>query len=435
MQAHPTPITQRRQQRLRTLNRGALLLALGWLLILGVRINPDAPELNDFKNYWQAAVDVLETGDPYTTTPDWNDPTVRQQYLTGTLDVWFYPNLPIFAVLIQPLGLLSQPVAQRIWFGLNVVMVLSFIALAIQGSGSRLAQRYWGLVLLLTLTAPPIFACLLLGQVGILLALLMVASFLLVERHPPFSGLLLALAGLIKLYPGLLGLYHLWTHSRRVVIWTIASGLGLLLLSLLAYGPAPYLSYIDKLLLSGFYPYAGDFNISLVGYWDRLLVPGNYTFRPLADLPLLARGLTLLSALAVLGLTLWVGRRPPGPTGRLLRYSLWLCAMLLLSPVNGYYNLGLLLFPLLAILRWLEQQPSPLVRTWLLAGTILCYVPPYWDNSHPALYRAVHTGWGLFITTPALYGLLIYFGLLVWLNRRSDEPPAFTLPGNRPPAN
>jgi hypothetical protein len=146
---------------------------------------------------------------------------------------------------------------------------------------------------------------------------------------------------------------------------------------------------------------------------------------PLLDAPLLARALTIVSSLLVLGACLWVRDRGDGDRQRLLEYSLWLCAMLLLSPINGSYNLVLLLLPLLMILGRLEQKPDRRVRNWLILGTALACFPPAWSNGLPAIYNAVHVGWGTLVLTPAFYGLLVYIGLLVWLIRRAEpETPA-----------
>jgi hypothetical protein len=93
--------------------------------------------------------------------------------------------------------------------------------------------------------------------------------------------------------------------------------------------------------------------------------------------------------------------------------------MLLLAPINGYYNLVLLLLPLLAALKHLEQQPDRRAARWLILATALAWFPPGWTDVHPAVYDALHRGVGLLVLTPAIYGLAIYLGLLLWLARRS----------------
>jgi hypothetical protein len=142
---------------------------------------------------------------------------------------------------------------------------------------------------------------------------------------------------------------------------------------------------------------------------------------PLVNAPLLAQGLTILSSLLVLGVCLAVRRRSGDDEHRLLEYSLWLCAMLILSPINGSYNLLLLLLPLLVILGRLERTPDRRMRNWLIVGTALACWPPAWSDGLPTVYNAVHIGWGTLILTPAFYGLVVYIGLLAWLTMRETS--------------
>jgi hypothetical protein len=40
-------------------------------------------------------------------------------------------------------------------------------------------------------------------------------------------------------------------------------------------------------------------------------------------------------------------------------------------------------------------------------------IPPNWNTSVEWLYTSVHSGWGVLVLTPSLYGLLIYYSILV----------------------
>jgi hypothetical protein len=398
------------------LNLGALVCALLWLMAISTTLQFD---LDDYKMYWQAAREVLRTGDPYTSTPIWRTMAVEEGAPRPKVVTYLYP--PLLAYLLQPLGRLTHQPGQLIWFGINCAALLSFVGLCVSLSGSSLARRFWGLVLLGTVLSPPVRVGLQLGQIGIWIALLLVSSVALARRYPALGGLLLAFASLLKLYPAFLGLFYLVRRMGAAVGWTIVSGMLLLAGTLLWYGPSPYRNYIDKVLLGGFYPYGAEFNISLTGFWDRLLHAGLYAI-PVADLPILARVLTGCCAVAVLALCFYFGRAPLDSDGTLVQVSLWLCGMLLLTPVNGYYNLVLLLLPLLVMLRSIEQSGDRRVRALLVIGTALVWVPPSWSKVWPWLYVVVHKEWGVLLLTPAFYGLLIFFGLLVVLLRRTRFP-------------
>jgi hypothetical protein len=249
------------------------------------------------------------------------------------------------------------------------------------------------------------------------MALLLVAVGLLARRRPALAGLLLALASLIKLYPALIGVYFLLRGPRRVAWWSLVWTVALTAAFVPFYGLQHYRTFLDIIMSSANYPYAAEFNLSLVAFWNRLFAPSLYAV-PLLDAPLLARSLTIVSGLLILGLCLLVRRRGEDDQSRWLEYSLWLCAMLILSPINGSYNLLLLLLPLLVVLGRLEQHPDRRTRNWLVAGAALACFPPAWSDGLPAIYNAVHVGWGTLVLTPAFYGLLIYVGLLAWLTRR-----------------
>jgi hypothetical protein len=386
-----------------------LALTLGWLILIGLTLTT---EVDDFGLFRHEAVDLIETGDPYATRGDPAAPTDPADAAERAERGVKYP--PLFAYLFQPFGLIGHRAGQLIWFGINLLMLGALIALCIRLSGSLLAQRYWGVVVLGTVLAPPTRLSLQLGQVSVLIALLLVAIGLFARRRPAVAGLLLALASLIKLYPALIGVYFLLRGPRRVAWWCLAWAVALIAAFVPFYGLQHYRTFADVVMSSANYPYAAEFNISLVAFWNRMLAPSLYAV-PLLNAPLLARGLTILSSLVVLGVCLLARRRGDDDENRLLEYSLWLCAMLILSPINGSYNLLLLLLPLLVIMGRLERAPDRRTRNWLIAGAALACFPPAWSDGLPAVYNAVHVGWGTLVLTPAFYGLAIFIGLLAWL--------------------
>lgn len=390
-------------QRVDWINRGALILALIWVGLVALTLTP---AVDDFKQYWQAGHNLLTQGDIYATTPEPGQPMKGSPF----------PYPPLLAYLVLPFALLPMTLALQVWFVLNLVMLGLLIALCVQVSGSVLARRYWGVVALGMVLAPPTRLSLQLGQVSILLTLLMVGSFALAMRRGRLAGFLLAIAGMIKLYPAFFGLFYLRCGARRVAWWALGSAILLTGADLLLRGPAPYLLYLHKVLLGGFYPYAAEFNISLVGFWQRLFVSSRFAVAVLNE-PGLAWGLAAGCSLAVLAGCWWVGGRTAQHNRTLLQFCVYLCGMLLISPVNGLYNLVALLLPILAIIRVLEVRPNPKLRVWLVITAALACVPAGWSIGTP-LYDLVHTGWGLLALTPALYGLLLMFGLLVWLTRQ-----------------
>ncbi|MCU0491470.1 MAG: DUF2029 domain-containing protein [Chloroflexaceae bacterium] len=397
------------------INGVALLATLACIAAVYTTIRPN---MDDFKQYWQAAVNIRETGDPYATTPDMRDPAIQQARENNQFLWVAYPNPPLLAYLVQPLAQFPHPLAQRLWFGVNCVALAGLIALSIYASGSQLARRFWGVVAFGACAFPPTMMALFLGQIAILLSLLVVASLVLAQRFRGLAGVLLALASFIKLYPGLIGVYYLVFRPRRAAWWSIASVAGIAGLTLLWHGITPYLTYVTKVVLGNYYPYEAEFNISLVGFIRRLLTDNLYAIA-IADVPQLATALIVIGSLAIVALCFWCSSANATPLSRILQWNAWLCAMLLLSPVNGYYNLVLLVPAVLAMVRYIEVTAAAPVRIALMLATLLCLMTPGWYTPLGDSSINLLIGWGQLGLSLSFYGLVAYFGLLVYLARKS----------------
>lgn len=380
------------------LNPLACLLACAWIILVSTTLTSGT---DDFKQYWQAAVNVQATGNPYTPPP--NSTTVYAGY--------YYP--PLFAYLFQPFAALELQTGQQCWYWLNSLALVGFLALALWVAGARSAQRYWGIVILATAIAPPTRLSLQLGQISIFFALFLVATWGLRQR-PALAGGILAYTASIRIIPALLGLAFLLQRRRAIVWWAVIIGGVLIGGTLAAYGWQPYWSLFTNQAHSPPYPYAAEHNISWFGFFSRLFTNNPYSI-PIQHLPQLVPILTVFFSLPLLSSAVWLSWITAQPQDNALLYSLWLCLTLILAPTNGYYSLVLLLFPLLVIMRQLEQAPNPRLRTWLIIATALVCLPPGWTAVHPLLYQNLHQGWGLLLLTPSMYGLILYSGLLSWI--------------------
>src|SRR5262245_32881815 len=161
------------------INRIALALAIGWLILIGLTLTP---EVDDFKWYWQGAHSFLETGDPYQLK---DDPAAlnpaQPPAAPGDAEILYsYP--PLFAYVMQPLGMIGYRPAQWIWFALNTLLLGVLIALCQRLAGATLARRWWGVLVLGMLIAPPTRLSLQLGQVSLLVAVLLVSCLALESR-------------------------------------------------------------------------------------------------------------------------------------------------------------------------------------------------------------------------------------------------------------
>jgi hypothetical protein len=414
----PTRTNRHAWEARQVLNWTAALLACLWLALIANTLDP---HVDDFRQYWQAGVNVWASGDPYATTPG---PGASEAALAQPTA---FPNPPLLAYLVAPLSALPYPAARMVWLAGNSALLAALAWLSLAASGAVRAHQWWGVVFFITAVAPPTRLSLQLGQVSLLLAVLLLGALVLgsPSKRPWqhwLAGVLLALATLIKLYPGLIALYFLLRGPRRVAYSCAVAGGALFGLSLLAHGLTPYSTYLERVVLGGFYLYEAEFNLSLMGFWERLFSISRYSL-PLLHQPALAHLLTALCSGLVLAICMQAlrSRGAGGSDGPVA--ALWLCAMLLLSPVNGYYNLVLLLFPALVVSAEVERRTNRTLLVGVALAGLLCAVPPAWAGGIPALHAAVRTGWGLFMLQPAFYGLLL-LAVLLYRAGRAGVPYA-----------
>ncbi len=396
-QAAPAP----RQRIRRLINLCFAILAALVIVSIGVNLRPG---FDDSKQYRQGARNIVATGDAYATT------RLQDERYPG------YPNPPLLAYLLVPTLPLGEGGGRLAWFYLNLAATVGFFWLTLRIAAPPWVRTFWGPLAFAVVFSPSTYLCLLFGQLGIMLALLLVASFALAQRRSACAGATIALATVIKLYPGLLVLYYLLRGPRRILLWASAIGGVLLLIPVFFHGFQPYQRYYDVVLRGNFYPYAAEFNVSLMGLWYRLFT-ATARFTALADAPMLASVLTLLTSLATLALCVRC-TGTPGELGALLSFSMWMCATLLLSPINGYYNLPVLLFPLLVIARGLSRYPSVALTGGALVATGLISLPSEWYGRWPRLAAFLLHGWGLFGLVPALFGIYGYLAILTVIARR-----------------
>jgi hypothetical protein len=372
------------------LNYVALMLALG---------------TDDSAQYWQAARNLRAVGDAYATTP-------------ATPTEPGFPNPPLLAYLYLPFSFVERDLSARVWFLMNCGMLAVLLWQGFQLAASRISERYWGVIVLVISCVPATYLCLLLGQLGIVLALCLVLAFRLSIRFPVIAGAIVALASVIKIYPALFGMYYLASRQWRVLAAVIVAGIVLLLIPFSIHGLTPYQAYAEKVLFGNFYPYPSEFNMSLHGFFYRLTTPNEYTrsFEGIAHL------LPRLSGFFSLLVVLYCGWQTfKQHVYRLLLLGMWLCAMQLVTPLNGYYNLVALCIPALIMLKYLPYYRSVWLNIGFSIATLCLYISPGWPYRYPASIPIVYERWGIFLLTPAFYGVIMYLVFFWWMLHHADR--------------
>src|SRR5271156_1378179 len=211
----------------------AVMVAVPWLeigccailaaLLLWKGILPGWRTLNtDFPNYYLVAR-LLREGYSIDRIYDWiwlqrvKDHWGLDQALVG-----FAGLTPFSALPIVPLALFPALVAKRLWILANVLFLGSTVELLsrVTTLGRR---RIWLLALLAIF---PLRTSFLFGQMHLLVLLFLPSSYFFDRKGRQIAcGVCLAIAGVLKIYPLLLGGYFIWKRQWRPPLAMLCAGL------------------------------------------------------------------------------------------------------------------------------------------------------------------------------------------------------------------
>jgi arabinofuranan 3-O-arabinosyltransferase len=176
--------------------------------------------INDFIEYWTAAKIFLTGGNPYSPAELLQAQQALGWEQSAPLFMW---NPPWTITFIFPIGFLDYASAQFAWFLLHalIVFVGAQVLWRIYGGDPQRSRYAW----LSVLTFAPVYFVLLLGQIGPIIVLGLIAFLYFAERRAwGYAGASLAL---VAVKPHLL--YLLWL---AMVLWVLRekqwrAGLGL----------------------------------------------------------------------------------------------------------------------------------------------------------------------------------------------------------------
>ena len=341
-------------------------------------------ERSDFTVYHAAGVAVLDGTNIY-----------QAQNVRG----WYYMYLPIFAVLMVPLAMLPKVAAAGVFYLLSVAALLHLAWLSAKLAGS--SRPFWVAFATLALTAWPWMSGLTRGQASVILSWLVVvsvASFLKNGRLGRWGGAFaLALATLIRVFPGLLGLWLVLGRRWSAVFACVVAGLTLLLIiPSLLFGPRGNLDLVGQWVRTVALPTDNaaaednvrygqmldpriDKNQSVQATLIRWLAPdeergGADRREKLARR--LATGVNAGLVLATLAAAFIAGRRRPGHVPAAVVQAAAFCVLcLLVPPVSWVHNYSLMMLPLaVAVSRtWDGSTPLRIALLLWLAGVVACF--------------------------------------------------------------
>jgi hypothetical protein len=273
-------------------------------------------KMPDFEVYWRAGGRALAAQPLYRE----EDQHYQLKYL------------PAFAVLAIPAASVPLIAAKAAWFGLSAALVWALLSLSLALLPAR-EKAGWVLAAITFVAMAKFYGHeLVLGQVNLLFATLVVlAAHPAIRDRPPWPGVLLALAVVIKPYAVIL---LPWLAVRRDPVSLAAAALGIgaaFLLPVPLYGVAGtvdlHRAWWATVTGSTAPNLLNPDNVSLAAMWAKWLGPG-----PLAAALAIVSGILLLAAA---GMMLAARRRVRAPDG--LEASLLLTLIPLLSPQGWDY--------------------------------------------------------------------------------------------------
>lgn len=366
-----------------------------------------SPEPIDFLQEWASArnwwlgqpvyADQRESLPRLMTLPEVPAGQEREWYII------YNAHPPAAVLLALPLGQLSDPwLASAVWNVASTALLVVAVAVLVAELRIRISAWLWLPVAAGVMLYNPLRQQVNQGQLnGVLLLVLTLAWRAWRRDRAVAAGVWLAVATMVKLFPGFLFLLLLARRQWRGVFAGAVAGLGLAALGVFVFGWEAHRDYVEKVLPSVQAFRCGKLNASLPGLWAKLFVGSEFEkVEPWLHRPVLAWSLTVASVMGLAVLVLWKSRRVCGDQA----FGVALVSMTLASPITWDHSLLLLTQPLV----WLGHRTSAGWRRWTLGLILVVF-----GFHHHGLWRiGTEQGW-----LPEVFGVsltLTLASLLCW---------------------
>jgi len=291
----------------------------------------------DFPNYYLAAV-LHHDGIPLDRAYEWTwyerqkDRLGIEQSLVG-----FVPHPPLCAAPILPLAGLPSLQAKRVWLILNLLFLLGAVWLLSRATALRFPRT----LLIALLCIVPLRANFLFGQLYVLILLLICAALYAHAKGLRFtSGLLIAAAGSLKIFPAGFLLLFLWKRDWRAAFGVVCGIALFLITSIALFGVPVHRVFLHEVLTRAMVGEIVDPYVtrSLTGIWAHLfLFEPTMNPAPLFPSPFLAALLkSITTALLLVSFLLTVRRADESK--RNLEWAGFIVLLLLLSTMPATYH-------------------------------------------------------------------------------------------------
>jgi alpha-1,2-mannosyltransferase len=352
-----------------------------------------ASGFEDFRVMFRASAALVEGRSPYEVAAMREAPFAAH---------YKYP--PLFAALIEPLRPLGFRRAARVWLAFLEACYAAALVILVRSFGLRFRSPAFYAAAITALVFQPSLDSLGGGQLDALLLLLLAAAWasLAAGRETP-AGAPIALAAMLKVYPGLLAAHLVVRRRWRALATGLASAIALLALSVLLAGWEAHQEFVTGVLPANAGGTAWVENQSLFGFFARFFVdgavggPGKETRAPAAAL------LAAVAGAALLALTLLAGAATRDEAAL---FGALIAAVLMALPVAWIHYEVILLIPLIDLMARQSKRGDAAAGIALLVATmLLAFGNQQTVLRHPAVPQSFK-----------LYGVLLVWALeMQWL--------------------
>jgi hypothetical protein len=372
----------------------------------------------DFANYYLAA-SLYREGYPVERVYDWT--WFQRQKDHAGIDrplVGFMPSTLTSVLTIVPLSSLPPLRANRWW------LVISFGCLSMTVVVMKVITNLtWLRIGVLTfLAVAPLHSNFLLGQVHVVMLLLLALGAWLYfgERHF-LSGIALAIAAALKMYPALFLLLFLVKKQWRAAAGLACGMAGVVVLSFRLFGADACRTYFREILPWSF---RGEIIDPYATAWDSLnaLLRRLFIFEPelnpapVAHLPLLYAILhPLLYTLILVAFLCAMRSKNTDLSRQKLEWGIFCFLLLLLSSEPFTYHFVVLILAAILVVDYLTAR-----RQFGWAGAVVALYA-FACVPYDRIYRTNPRGWESLLCFPRLCCMLLLAGSLLWILLSSSE--------------
>jgi len=323
------------------------VLAVLWLLVLVYAVRfavfklQAPPRFSDFNHYYVSTLALRMGSNPYVTTFG----ALGRSLDLDLSDLTIENQPPTLLLCFEPLTRLNPYTAYWAWIGISLTFLIIAVYLLLRQTSLDTRQALlFGAFLFLY---PPIYDHFYFANMQVAITLLLVITLCCLSRDADrWAGLPLALATALKAYPAILAVYLVCRCRWRTLLWMVIWGVIIGLLTLWGVGLVSF-SFLDSFNFTTSRHFIGNpAFLSINSAVSRLFWREGVALTHSADI--MRRVVIAVVELTVFALTV-SATAGAGPDHGWRAFSLWVTAMILLSPIGEPHYLVMLIVPFASV--------------------------------------------------------------------------------------